>query len=1002
MNRIRNLIQAHRCRLRINIEKVMAITRIPILVISTLTILIFSPEIKAANNAVNAKNAVNTNNAVKANEADNAENETAYEEISVGLQVEGYDGYSINALYSSKDLLYISIEDLFHALRIPCEVMQRGDQLRGFIGNEDRKYSLDFNAQRLIVNNQTYDTRKAVIKQMGALYMNPTLLGQAFGLHLTFNFRALSIALKSDFELPAIKEQRLGKMRNNISGIEREIVADTVYERRYHILKPGTLDWSFITTQASGKNIDTRLGLGLGAEILGGEANVFLNYSDKYKFDSRMQQYLWRWVNNDLSLVRQVQVGKISNQSISSIYSPVVGAIISNTPTRVRKASGEYILNDYTQPNWFVELYINGVLTKFTKADASGMYTFNMPLMYGFSTLTLKFYGPMGEERSEERILNQPYNLLPAGEFEYRVSSGILQDGQKTQFARAEGAVGLNWDLTVGGGVEYLSSISSGKTIPFLTFSALPFSKLIIKGEYAHGVRTKGLLDYYLGRSTLFEVDYTKYVEGQQAILYNYLEERKASLSIPMRYKSVSGFSRFTFRQNVYKHLTYNSTEALLSAYYRQLSANVSTYANWIDHNQAYINTNVALSFRMKKGLTLRPSAQFNLTNGTLILYKAEAEKQISRSGYLSLSYEKNQLANFRSLDLNFRYNLPFAQTQSSARLSNGSVYTTESAQGGLAFGSGGHYTHASALSAVGRGGISLLPFLDLNHNGRYDQGERKIEKLSVRINGGRVIYRENDPIIRIVGLEPFVYYMLEINENDFENISWRVKHKTLKVMIDPNQFKQIEIPVIPSGEVSGNVYLKSNDGTRGLGRVLVKIDRKDGTNVAKILSEADGYLYHLGLDPGEYIAHVDSVQLGRLRFSSDPTEIAFKIKEIDEGDVVSNLNFTLSTSDPKKALSIKKRPPMLPDSILCGNIDPDGTFSIETVPFTVMNNALKLYKRLAYDKKFPMGVIRENGFYKVRLGYFKTKDEAAIAYRWMMDKGIRVSIRIRIPASSE
>lgn len=82
MNRIRNLIQAHRCRLRINIEKVMAITRIPILVISTLTILIFSPEIKAANNAVNAKNAVNTNNAVKANEADNAENETAYEEIN--------------------------------------------------------------------------------------------------------------------------------------------------------------------------------------------------------------------------------------------------------------------------------------------------------------------------------------------------------------------------------------------------------------------------------------------------------------------------------------------------------------------------------------------------------------------------------------------------------------------------------------------------------------------------------------------------------------------------------------------------------------------------------------------------------------------------------------------------------------------------------------------------------------------------------------------------------
>jgi len=84
--------------------------------------------------------------------------------------------------------------------------------------------------------------------------------------------------------------------------------------------------------------------------------------------------------------------------------------------------------------------------------------------------------------------------------------------------------------------MEYLSSITTGSKIPFLTASVTPFSNFLITGEYAHGVRSKGLINYRLSSGASFELDYTHYVPGQKAIRFDYREQRKATLSVPMRF----------------------------------------------------------------------------------------------------------------------------------------------------------------------------------------------------------------------------------------------------------------------------------------------------------------------------------------------------------------------------------------------------------------------------------------------------------------------------------
>jgi hypothetical protein len=160
---------------------------------------------------------------------------------------------------------------------------------------------------------------------------------------------------------------------------------------------------------------------------------------------------------------------------------------------------------------------------------------------------------------------------------------------------------------------------------------------------------------------------------------------------------------------------------------------------------------------------------------------------------------------------------------------------------------------------------------------------------------GGRVLFNKKDSVIRISELNPFTNYILEFNDNDLENIAWRFKNKVYKVLVDPNQYKRIDIPIIPVGEVSGMVYRDDDNSMKGTGRIEVKFYKKNSKVViAETLSESDGYIYYLGMAPGEYVARIDSVQLSNLGLIADPPQRDFTIKTVRDGDIIGGVDFVL------------------------------------------------------------------------------------------------------------
>ena len=822
------------------------------------------------------------------------QDEALYDEFPVYVRVPYIGVTEVDAAISD-ETVYLSVTGLFDFLKIRNIPSADLETVTGFFINPDDTYTIDRTNNRITFGNKTYDLAGGeLIRSETNLYLRSDYFGRVFGLDCNFSFRDLTVIIDTKLELPVIREMRQEEMRKNITRLRGEIRVDTTIGRTYPGFRFGMADWAvYASEQPNGENVG-RFNLSLGSVIAGGEANADLTYYTGAAFNEKQQNYSWRHVNNDRTWMRQFMAGKINTRATSSIYNPVLGVQLTNRPTTFRRSFGTYTLTDRTEPNWTVELYVNNVLVDYVKADASGLFTFEVPLVYGNTLVKLKFYGPWGEERIREQNINVPYNFLPHKEFEYTVSAGVVEDTLWSRLARTTVRYGATKFITLGGGFEYLSSVPDSPLMPFADASVRITNNLLISGEYTHRVRSKGTLTWRLPSNIQFDLLYTRYDKDQKAISYNYLEERKASLSLPVRISKLAGYSRLSYYQIIFPGSQYTSAEWVLAASVSRVSANLTTYGAFSDYFNPSIYSNLSLAFRLPAHFVVMPQVQYNYSNREFLSAKVNIEKRLFSNGFLSGSFEHNYRYNLNIAELGIRWDFSFAQAGVSARQTNEYTTFVQYARGSLINDRKTSYTKADNRTNVGRGGISVIAFLDLNANGVRDNREPKAAGLNLRSGSGRVERSEKDTVIHIIGLEPYVKQFIEVDENNFDNISWRIPNKTFAVVVDANMLKTIEIPVNVVGEATGTVYLEENGSRLEMSRMIVNFMNTDGIVVGRALTEEDGYYSYFGFAPGDYHVAIDTTQLRKLGMISLPDSIPFGIKADTEGDYIQRLDFTL------------------------------------------------------------------------------------------------------------
>ncbi len=737
-----------------------------------------------------------------------------YEEIPVTVTMSSSWGFESWILMMDNGSYFIDIKELFTNLEIPYTEIDGGEIATGFIERENRTYKIDFQKMEIKYDGEKHQLEKGSYIDAGMFYLRDDILEEIFDIETEFKIRDLSLKLSANFELPRFKEMRLEEMRRNIAKIQgKEFIADTVVDRNRKLFAGSMLDWTASATQTTSGIYNGGLELVYGSEFLWGKFTAGASLASHSHFIPRGFLYNWHWVNNDNPIARQVQLGMID------LNNALVGLNITNQSTELREATGSYEHTGETESNWTVELYVNGKLIDYQIADASGFYTFTVPFVYGASAVQVISYGPEGQERIEERNVRAPYTMMMAKSFQYDVSAGIIptvvteesaQNYNEFLYLRksnlmaapriveADMRYGITNKLTVSTDLRYqLIPYSANKpdSISSESFNygaqlTYNFASWISMSAFnSDNKNIGGGLNLSLPARTTVSMNYNHTLSNKN---YN----ARASISKSYRRGFVGGIVRAQYTSTgdmhtINGHFSNSIKRFNTSISYNELRNRVSTTVQTGQVSLGYgfgaaaISTGCDVDFILKEPLSINSS--FNTAVG---------------KGRLGAKFNRNIVLESNQYSLS--YSINFNTVKTSVRthtVDDGSTSFRERASGGIAFSK--DHVKFDRRHTINGAGITLHPYLDLNFNNIYDQGDTTIQ---VPVLSSRVYRNSSDSLSRIGIIQAHTSHQIEFSNDYLDYYSWQFPYKKWEVDVDPHQYKNIDVPIHVFGEATGSV----------------------------------------------------------------------------------------------------------------------------------------------------------------------------------------------------
>lgn len=810
------------------------------------------------------------------------------EEIPLQISIPGLGSTMVPALIDERGVL-LPVVDLFAVMRIRMEVVPNSETIRGFVMREDLPYEIDPVERTVTVDAKRRSlTSEELAITEDRIFLRSELFGPLFGLDCAFDLRALEVRFVRNNDIPALRTklrsiQRPEAMLNNdpaLVPVDREIT------RSPAIGNLGALDWGMTASTTRDGVVSRSLSFDVGGELAGGSVASSLLLSDAGAMTWRSATVAWhRVLDLHPILPRQIHLGSLGRTPSG----PLLGARLTNRATEGRRAFGTYVISDRTEPEWIVELYLNYQLVDLVRTDETGEYRFEIPLWYGTTRATLKFYGPYGEERTRLRTIIIPYTFLPAGDVEYTGSAGMILEGtSSTRAAEANLAFGLTSWFSVGAGLEW-EDRGMGRDLAQLYSAALRIGdNILCEGSFSPDNSADGTLSMLLPfRSSLdlvWRADFSSLIDQKEV---------RADLDVPI--PALLGSLSLSGSHRSIGPVLYRRGGAALNGSVAGLPLSMSTTLEWSGAGEVELASargRFAASLSLPLGTMLRPILEFDWREGKAMSATIEGNVAIANGTALHGSITRVQATGLVIGAFGLRLDLPFLHASSNGVGSAGGTVTRTSASGSIWMDAAEGTTLVRGSGSTGRGGLTIRPYLDIDNDGERDGDEPLLPNTSLSINGGIVTGSWGDSLIRIIDLQPFVPYLLTVSEIGFENLNWRPRYATWRVRTLPNVFETIDIPIIITGEVEGMVVKGVDAEERGLSGMRVFFRGSDGEIVASVLTEQGGGFLYIGLPPGEYTAELDGDQLAGLRLRCDTPLVPVTIRATPEGDLVEGLVF--------------------------------------------------------------------------------------------------------------
>jgi hypothetical protein len=329
------------------------------------------------------------------------------------------------------------------------------------------------------------------------------------------------------------------------------------------------------------------------------------------------------------------------------------------------------------------------------------------------------------------------------------------------------------------------------------------------------------------------------------------------------------------------------------------------------------LETRVGYSFRRRSGLGSLLNGMLVSTRSTFDLQKrrlqslnASSSRTITRYSRAQLDLSYLPLSGVTALSFGLQLTMPYARATSGIQTGTSLPITiSQDISGAVSYDAGTHDVRMLQQDWVGQAAATLRLFVDVDGDGRFDEGEQTIPNGAVKFR--RAVSTQPGPngTITASNLQAYEQYSLEVDQTKIQNPFWVPRYEEFSFITDPNRNKMIDIPFYVSGEARGSVMVARNGASKPVPGIKVHFRAIEGSKSWEQAAFSDGAFDMLGLPAGEYEASVDPAQLKTLNAVSEPAVRRFTIAASEMGDVVSGIDFVLQAADVEEDPSVPAKP---------------------------------------------------------------------------------------------
>src|SRR5881275_2833294 len=341
--------------------------------------------------------------------------------------------------YNTPDGTCVVLGDFLTTLDVPMRIDLTAKKASGWAFKENNRISSDYGAGAAAYAGKTEQLTPGTIRETPEGWcVQATALSRWFGIGVKPITGGSVLVLQSDAKLPVELAMERQQRAAHIRPASFDLSSLPQVRIPYRMWRAPALDFvvsAGVTYRASdGMRVDRQSSVFAAGEIahLSYDAQVTTTQKGKPSL-LRLRAYR---SDPDAQLLGPLHATHFGAGDVEGFDSGLTGsvaagrgAVMTNRPLSARAAFDRTRFEGDLPSGWEAEIYRNGELLAFAKSNSSQRYVFeDVQLLYGENQIQIILYGPQGQVRTRDEVVNVGQDNVPAGKTWYW--AGFNQPGR--------------------------------------------------------------------------------------------------------------------------------------------------------------------------------------------------------------------------------------------------------------------------------------------------------------------------------------------------------------------------------------------------------------------------------------------------------------------------------------------------------------------------------------------------------------------------------------------